>query len=38
MNNIITPEQILQYCLENLEGTVLTESWGEKVSVRSYGI
>lgn len=22
--------EILQYCLENLEGTVLVESWGEK--------
>ncbi len=30
MNKIITAEQILQYCLENLNGTVLTESWGEK--------
>lgn len=29
MNNI-TPEQILRYFLENLDGTVLTESWGEK--------
>lgn len=29
MNNI-TPEQILAYCLDNLDGTVLTESWGEK--------
>ncbi len=29
MNNI-TPEQILQYCLKNLDGTVLAESWGEK--------
>lgn len=29
-DKIITPEQILQYCLENLNGTVLTESWGEK--------
>lgn len=28
--NIITPEQILQYCLEILNGTVLVESWGEK--------
>lgn len=26
----MTPEQILEYCLENLEGTVLVESWGEK--------
>lgn len=24
------PEEILQYCLANLEGTVLVESWGEK--------
>ena len=23
------PEDILQYCLANLEGTVRTESWGE---------
>lgn len=23
-------EEILNYCLENLEGTVLVESWGEK--------
>ncbi len=30
MNNIIISEQILQYCLETLDGTVLTESWGEK--------
>lgn len=29
-DKIIIPEQILQYCLENLNGTVLTESWGEK--------
>ena len=26
----MTPDQILNYCLENLEGTVLVESWGEK--------
>ncbi len=25
----MTPEEILQYCLENLEGTVRRESWGE---------
>ncbi len=24
------PERILKYCLENLEGSVLVESWGEK--------
>lgn len=29
MNNI-KPEQILAYCLDNLDGTVLAESWGEK--------
>ena len=23
-------EGILKYCLENLEGSVLVESWGEK--------
>ena len=28
--NIITSEQILRYCFENLDGTVLVESWGEK--------
>lgn len=28
MNNI-KPEQILVYCLDNLDGTVLVESWGE---------
>lgn len=27
---MITPEQILAYCLDNLDGTVLVESWGEK--------
>ena len=26
----MTPEEILQYCLNNLEDTVLSESWGEK--------
>lgn len=26
----MTPDEILQYCLENLEGTVLVNSWGEK--------
>lgn len=26
----MTPDYILQYCLENLQGTVLVESWGEK--------
>lgn len=26
----MTPDKILNYCLENLEGTVLVESWGEK--------
>lgn len=24
------PDEILQYCLDNLGGTVLVESWGEK--------
>lgn len=24
------PKEILQYCLANLEGTVLLKSWGEK--------
>ena len=24
------PDEILDYCLKNLEGTVLVESWGEK--------
>ena len=23
------PDEILKYCLENLEGSVLVESWGE---------
>ena len=23
-------DEILQYCLENLEGTILVNSWGEK--------
>ena len=23
-------DEILKYCLENLEGSVLVESWGEK--------
>ena len=26
----MAPEHILQYCLDNLEGTVLVESWGER--------
>lgn len=26
----MTPDKILNYCLENLEETVLVESWGEK--------
>lgn len=26
----MTPDKILNYCLENLEGTVLVEGWGEK--------
>lgn len=26
----MTSENILSYCLENLEGTVLVDSWGEK--------
>lgn len=26
----MTSDEILQYCLENLKGTVLIESWGEK--------
>lgn len=26
----MAPDDILQYCLENLEGTVLVESWGER--------
>ena len=26
----MTPDEILQYCLNNLEGTVLVNSWGEK--------
>lgn len=26
----MTPEQILDYCLSSLDGTVLVESWGEK--------
>lgn len=30
MNKNITSEQILTYCLDNLDGTVLVESWGEK--------
>lgn len=24
------PDEILQYCLETLDGSVLVESWGEK--------
>ena len=24
----MTPDEILKYCLENLEGTVLVNSWG----------
>ena len=24
------PDEILKYCLEELEGSVLVESWGEK--------
>lgn len=24
------PEQILEYCLEHFEGTIMAESWGEK--------
>lgn len=26
----MTPDKLLNYCLENLDGTVLVESWGEK--------
>lgn len=26
----MTTDEILQYCLDNLEGTVLAESWGER--------
>lgn len=26
----MTPDEILEYCLKNLEGTVLASSWGEK--------
>ena len=26
----MTPDKILNYCLENFDGTVLVESWGEK--------
>ncbi|MDE5777273.1 MAG: hypothetical protein K2I10_02000 [Lachnospiraceae bacterium] len=26
----MTPDEILKYCLENLEGTVLINSWGEQ--------
>jgi len=26
----MTPEEILDYCLQNLEGTVLAENWGER--------
>lgn len=27
---MMKPDEILQYCLDNLEGTVLVSSWGEK--------
>lgn len=26
----MTPDEVLKYCLENLEGTVLVSSWGER--------
>ena len=26
----MTPDEVLKYCLENLEGTVLVNSWGER--------
>ena len=26
----MAPDKLLNYCLENLDGTVLSESWGEK--------
>ena len=26
----MTPDEVLRYCLENLEGTVLVNSWGER--------
>lgn len=26
----MTPDKILNYCLENFEGTAFVESWGEK--------
>lgn len=26
----MAPDEILKYCLENLEGTVLVNSWGER--------
>ena len=27
---MMKPDEILQYCLDNLEGTILVSSWGEK--------
>ncbi len=27
---MMKPDEILQYCLDNLEGTVMVSSWGEK--------
>ncbi len=30
MHNMMTPDNILDYCLSQLEGTVLVESWGER--------
>jgi len=26
----MAPDEILEYCLENLNGTVLVNSWGER--------
>ena len=26
----MTPDEVLKYCLENLEGAVLVNSWGER--------
>lgn len=28
--NLVTPDEILKYCLESLNGTVLINSWGER--------
>ena len=34
----MTPDEILKYCLENLEGTVLVNSWGDCPKTRMFNL